>query len=150
MDLAEFKYDKKKSVEGVWVDLDNETSLLVARMNNPKYREMFQREFAKVRHSVNKKVLDEESANQIMLRCKAETILLDWKGLKENGEELEYSKETAHRVLNESEWLNELVEEIAREQEFFKAEVEAHEGKSSALHSIGTSDGEVKTSSSKK
>lgn len=100
MDLSSIKIDLAKEKNGVWEDLDGETSVLVARMNNPNFNKRFQELTELYRSAARKGMLTDERAEDILVTCLAETILLDWKGLKEAGVEVPYSVEKAKEILS--------------------------------------------------
>ena len=52
----------------------------------------------------------------------AKCILLDWKGLQEDGKDLPYSYDNAVRILTEYRDLRDYVSDIANEIETFKLE----------------------------
>lgn len=101
MDIfAEFATDETLETEGRWVPLSEEASVKVARTNNPKYKKLFLK-----RLKPHKAELEIEGsaanalAETIVTGVMAETILLDWKGIKYKGQELPYSKENALMLL---------------------------------------------------
>lgn len=101
MDLKDISVSQSKSSEGVWFDVDSETSFLIARMFNPEFNRVFDKESKAYRQGVHRFGGDEEQAVELMTSVYAETILLDWKGLKRDGKEVPYSKEEAKRIFED-------------------------------------------------
>lgn len=112
--------DKKKEQEGVWKDMGDGLSMRIARMNNPNYKKRFQVLTKPHQRALRKDRLSEDIAEGIMVRCLAETIVLDWKGVEEDGKETPYSVDNAIRILTEYSELREYVQEIANVMEGYK------------------------------
>lgn len=117
-----FGTDKKKELEGVWHDLGEGLEVLVARIGNPKYKKRFQAITKPHRRALDRKTLPDEVAERLMIQCMSETILLDWKGLEEDGKEVPYSTENAIRILTEYRDLREYIDDISKELEGYKQE----------------------------
>lgn len=124
MDLSEVKVNNKAQNEGVWVDYDGETSFLIARMGNPKFKSRFTALMAPHQRRFDAGKLSNEMQAQIMAKCVAETILLDWKGLKMDGQEIKYSSDKAFDILVDptAEEFLALILEYAQDNERFRNE----------------------------
>ena len=124
MDLTNVKVDKKTQSEGVWVEYDNETSFLVARMGNPKFKQRFTALMSPHQRKFDAGKLDMEMQSQIMARAVSETILLDWQGLKMDGKELKYTKEKAFEILSDptAEEFLAIIIEYAQDNENYRNE----------------------------
>ncbi len=124
MDLSRFKTDQKRCVEGVWVALDEETEIKIARYNNPQFRELMQKKLAPYKTLVRANRLGEDLAEKIMVEAYVETILLDWKNLLVDGQKVPYSKETAKKILQDSKYsdFRELVVQLSQDMELFRSE----------------------------
>lgn len=105
MDLKRFKTNQKLEVEGVWHDLGDDTSVLVARAGNAKYTEELRKRMKKYQTRLEMKDETMESvAERVLTECMAEFILLDWKGLKEDGKEVSYSVAKCKEILGNKEY----------------------------------------------
>lgn len=124
MDLAEVKVSNKAQNEGVWVDYDGETSFLIARMGNPKFKARFTALMAPHQRRFDAGKLSQEMQSQIMAKAVSETILLGWKGLKMDGKEITYSADKAFDILNDptAEEFLALILEYAQDNERFRNE----------------------------
>lgn len=121
MDIRKFySTDKLLENEGAWVDLDDETSIKVARIGNKAFKEVWKKETAPYQHSMKNKVLSDEAGEKIMIKVVASTILLDWKGVTENGKPVDYSLENAVRMLTEYKDFRDMVIEISSDMNNFK------------------------------
>jgi hypothetical protein len=122
MDLSEVKVDGKTQSEGVWVEHDTETSFLVARMGNPKFKQRFGALMAPHQRRYDAGKLSNEMQSQIMAKAVSETILLGWKGLQMDGKELKYSTEKAYEILADptAEEFLALILEYAQDNERFR------------------------------
>lgn len=139
MKLSDMKTDLTREVEGVWVPLDENASVLVARFNNKKHAAAIERLRAPYRAQISTgRGISDEVSNKIALESMLEAILLDWKGiLGDDGKELPFTKENA-RVALEIKDFRDIIAGIALQREIFrKAEVE-EAVKNSATTSSGS------------
>lgn len=151
MDLNSIRLDLDKISNGVWEDLDGETSILVARMYNTNFNKRFQELTSPYRNTQRKSSLTDEKANDIMNTCLAETILLGWKGLKSGGADIQYSVSKAKELLEDPKLqsFRRMVLEIAEnEAKYREEEVQDTVGKLKPS-SVGSSSGAPKKISSK-
>lgn len=125
MDLAkQFKTDDKKETGGVWIGVGAGAELLIARKGNRRYTDKLKRINAErsVQRRVALDTLPEDESIEIMAEIMAETILLGWKGIKDNGVDVEYSVENAKSRLIEYKDFRRLVDELSEEQALFREE----------------------------
>lgn len=121
MDLKKkFATDPVKELEGVWIPLDAETKLKIARVGNPKYRELMTKVMAPFRSALRNNVLPEETAEKLLIQVTARTILLDWEGVEHEGAPLPYSLANAEMLLAVSKEFKSFVDEIANQVDIFK------------------------------
>lgn len=100
MDLFKtFKTDEAKEQEGVWVPLDETTRLRIARMKNARYKAALQRKLEGQKFQVRAQAMTDEAYQKILNEVVAETILVDWEGITEQGVPLPYSVENAMHLL---------------------------------------------------
>ena len=125
MDLfSKFKTNEDKERDGVWVSLDGEGRIRIARTNNPLYREAMLRKMNRYKMAAKSKVIPDDAWLDIVNELIAETILVDWEGITEKGEPLSYSVENAKRVLTELKDFREMVLSIADNMDNFKEELD--------------------------
>jgi hypothetical protein len=124
MDLKSLRVNSKKQTDGVWVEHDMETSFLIARMGNPRFKALFAKLMSPHQRKFDAGKLSQELQTQIMCRAVSETVLLGWKGLAQDGKELKYTKEKAFEILAEdtSEEFLALVIEYAQDNENYRNE----------------------------
>ena len=130
-DLAKLRTDKDKSENGVWMNVDPEgvVQLKLARIKNPKFMNFMRDRMlsGKAGKGASKKIaqLMGESAvdEATIVEGIAKFVLLDWKGILEDGKEIPYSQETAERVLADEQYQEflEIVVEMASDNEAFRA-----------------------------
>lgn len=102
MDLRKtFDTDSKLEVEGVWHDIGEGASVKVARDVNPAYAQTLSQLSKPYALQMRQGTMDDKVANEILCRAMAKTILVDWKGMTEDGKTLPYSEEAAFRLLVE-------------------------------------------------
>lgn len=71
-------------------------SLLIARANNTKFKQIFRRLTKPYKRDIDRGTLDQETLEEIWASCMSETILLDWKNHPAN---IKYSKENAKQLI---------------------------------------------------
>lgn len=121
MDIGkEFATDSKLEQDGVWVDLDDETSILIARMNNKKYRNALRRVLKPYKTQISAGTIQPGKLDDLLVTPLAAHVLLDWKGLTVNGEPTEYSREAAERVMQQFPDFRELVVTLASDMDLFR------------------------------
>jgi hypothetical protein len=113
--------DASKELTGTWTeDLGDGLKLLVAREGNVKYNEEMRRAVkAKIGASGLGDASAEdmaEAAADVYSRC----VLLGWEGLEEDGKTLEYSPETAKRLLKTYPDFFRIVQGQARRVDLFR------------------------------
>lgn len=137
-----FRSDKDLETKGVWVTIEHEVRLLVARMNNPKYL-AFLRELMKPHQSQLRPAsrryrkdspvsmpdvdMDSELLETLAAKAMARHILMGWMNLSEpkRDEEGEIVLEDGNPVLIEVEYSSEKAEEYILEyREFYLLVVE--------------------------
>lgn len=94
-DINDIKTDINKEVEGVWVDFSMGIRLKIARARNPKYTELLQALVAPVKIEVRDGKINQDELEDILKQVRAETILVGWENIEENGVEVPYSSERA-------------------------------------------------------
>ena len=113
MDLNEFKTDKGKEQEGIWEDLGGDLSVLVARWGNLNMQKEYQKYPRVLRMRLESGQTDDDQSDEIMCTVISKTIFLGWKGLKEDGVDVEYSEEEAKRILQDYPDFRSMIFDIA-------------------------------------
>ena len=122
--FAQFATDETKEEDGIWVDIGDDSEILVARAGNKKYGKMISKEYEK-----HKKLLDlkneasEKKSEEVMIDVLAKTILLGWKNIMFKGEELPYSLDNAKMLLAVKDF-RKLVAQYADDTEQYKVAVQ--------------------------
>ena len=122
MELKDFKTDKDKEKDGVWEDLGDGCSVLVARYGNQAMVNAYRRYPRVLRQRLESGQIDDDKSANVMAKVMADTILLDWKGLKEDGKEVAYSKEECVRILTEYPDIRSMIFEISNEAQLYHDE----------------------------
>lgn len=117
-----FGVNKNLEISGVWQDIGDGVSVKVARMGNPEYQKDFERVSKPHRRAIRRGTLNNEVAEKLLIKVMARTILLDWKGLEEDGVAVPFNNENALRILTEYKDLRDYVSDIANDIEVFKQE----------------------------
>ena len=122
MELKDFKTDKDKEKDGVWEELGDGCSVLVARYGNPAMVNAYRRYPRVLRQRLESGQVDDDKSAAVMAKVMADTILLNWKGLKEDGKEVVYSKEECIRILVEYPDIRGMIFEISNETQLYHDE----------------------------
>lgn len=122
MKITAFKTDRQRENQGVWVDIGDGARLLIARLNNERYKQEFLAQTKPFRTQVRTGTLSEEIAERILRTCYARTVLMGWEGLQdEEGNDIPHSVEKAEELLSIPDFKS-LVEELASSRELYRRE----------------------------
>lgn len=124
MELTKLRLDLEKVESGTWVEIEDDAMLLIARSGNKAAIAAYDRLLAPYKQLMERGKMPQAKLKEINIKIVAESILLDWSGLKVDGVELPYSKETAYKLLSDPEYAPflRLVQDLASEEELFRAE----------------------------
>jgi len=117
--VKQFAVNEERAEQGVWIPIGEDARLKVARANNPNFRRVFRKLITPYTAAIRSNSLPDDVDDQIMIRAIAETILVDWQGITENGEPIPYSVEKARKYL-QHEPFRELVMNFARDLSLYK------------------------------
>ena len=111
--------------EGVWVELGEGAKIKVARSGNAANRRKLAKLMERHRAVLRSRNLPEDVLERIMIEVMAETILVGWDGIDEDGQPLPYTVENADRLLTTYRDFRDQVSAIANDINLFRAESEA-------------------------
>lgn len=127
MDLEKFGIDSCKS-EGVWVDIDETTSLKIGMAGGLTHKKISRELLKNNRRALRSLRQGDriEELEKIETMSLAKAVLLGWKGLKIKGEEIPYSTEKAFEILSDPKYVvfRTMVEEISADNSNFEVEYE--------------------------
>jgi hypothetical protein len=127
-----FKTNKQKESDGVWFQIDEQgAKLKIARANNINYKAAQQKKMSRYKHAARAKTIPDSAWEEMFNELIAETILLDWEGITENGKPLPYSTEAALQYLTDMKDFRELVMGYADDMANFKDELDEDSEKNS-------------------
>lgn len=134
-----FKTDAEAERVGVWKEFPANTdgsipAFRIARMaaSNPEYQKRLEAAAKKYRVEMTLDVFTESQAFEPMLEVFVDTILVDWRNVQDPaGNDIEYTKENAKRLMRDLPDLYTLLREYAsRISSFRDADIEARTGNS--------------------
>lgn len=99
MDLNLFRMDKESESAGLWVELDATSAVKIARANNRKAQDSMARVFRPHAQAQRAGTLSKEVSDKLMARVMAEAVLVDWRGITEDGAEIEPTLDNKIRIL---------------------------------------------------
>jgi hypothetical protein len=112
--------DSKLELEGVWIEstVADGVEWLIARENNPRHEKKYNDLMAPHYKTIRKgKPVNRAKERKARIIAISETILLDWRGMKE-----EYSRAAAVALLTDFRDILEEVEDFSRDVSAFRAE----------------------------
>ena len=122
--IGEFIADQKPQEEGVWIDFDEEQGVAfkIAYIDNRKYTNAFASLSMKARRKNRGRELPPHIFTQVTNEAMVGTILLDWKGLKDEIDdpdkpgqkkevEFPFNEKNALRLLKESKVFRDFIQE---------------------------------------
>lgn len=122
MKISAFKTDRTRETQGVWVPIGDGARLLIARLNNEHYKQVFLNVSRPFKTQVRTGTINEEQAEEILRECYSKAILLGWDGLQDDeGNDIPYSQEKAYELLGIADF-RALVEDLASTRELYRKE----------------------------
>ena len=101
MDLNNVRIDATKEAQGVLVDIDSTTKLLIGSAKGLVYRKALREKLRKRIEELDGVALSEDAIEEITTYCMAEHLLLGWEGLMEGEDEVDYSVEKSIEILTD-------------------------------------------------
>lgn len=121
MELAKHTTDPAKEQSGIWVKFDDETELLIGSLNSRIYKTAYGKRIDDLRREKRKP--DAMQVEGIINDAYAETILLGWKNVVENGVPVEYSVAKAKFIMENCPAVREFVLITAANNDNFRKEL---------------------------
>jgi hypothetical protein len=139
MDIGKLKTDPSKETEGVWVELDGTASIKVRYSDSIESQKKVNDRLRPYRKLVarDSEAIPQEEQDRLAKGILADYILVDWKGITENGAEVAFSRENARRLL-EIPIFRQMVERAAQDIANFRAAQAEEDAKNSVPVSAGT------------
>jgi hypothetical protein len=124
MDIAKLATDPALEQIGTWIEYDHETKFFVRSIRSKSYRETYQRELDAMRRVTRKPT--QEQTEEMLQKCYAQSILLNWKGVTDNGTAIDCTIENRLRVFKTcpSVW-DFVIQSVNAYETFHKEELEA-------------------------
>ena len=131
MDLSDFKQDLDKVEDGVWVPFGNETRIKIAEWLNESHSRFLKAVYKKNKRAIDLAIMSDDQANELMAD-QWQYVVKDWEGIEIDGEPLAYSPRTVNDLARNPQYKKffAALEDIAKDQAMFKAEVADELGKS--------------------
>jgi hypothetical protein len=134
-----FGTSEKLEIEGVWRDIGDGASIKVARMGNRQHEKISQRLLAPHKAAQRTGKLSDDLIEKIGIKVMSQAILLDWKGMKDEGADLPpYTPDEGVKILTKYKDFRNLVSSISGDMSNFQEEQEAAAGKNLPSSSPGS------------
>ncbi len=136
MDLkSTYEVDPTKESEGVWVPWED-AQIKVGRVGGPAYQKAL-----RARTKMGSRGFRQTDEHQTNILCEvmADAVLLDWKGIKEGGKPVPFSRDNAYAMLKKYAQFRDEVTALASNFELFRTEEEDDAEKNSLTGSASTS-----------
>ncbi len=136
-DLKEFTTDEVKELEGVWVYFDTEETqgVLVARAWNENFMKAFRKFPRGFQSRARMGTLDTKTDRRVWHKLLSETVLLDWKGISDEGKIIKYDTKAAAEKLSKYKGFATFVWEAASEEQLYHDEQTEEDEKNSPASS---------------
>ncbi len=136
-DFKEFVTDEVKELEGVWVyfDVEETQGLLIARAWNENFMKAFRKFPRGFQTRARMGTISKKKDKEVWHGLLADAILLNWKGVSDEGKVLKYDKKVVVEQLNKYKGLVSFVWEAACEESLYHAEQEEEDEKNSPASS---------------
>jgi hypothetical protein len=123
-----FGTDKELEKNGVWMDVDENTRFLIARIGTVgcAYDKLLKAATKPYRRAIENETIAPELVRKIITETFAKTALMDWRNVKdEEGNDIPFSKENAAKLLADlPDLANDLLEFARDYQNYRKAQLE--------------------------
>ena len=144
----EFKNDTNAENQGVWLPLKGHSKVKVARAGNDNWTAEYQRLGRRLRSMFENGELDEGQSADIIAKLMARTILKDWDGLAQGGEEIPYTESKAYELLYNLPDFRKRVMDLAMDEQNFRERTIQQDLGNSKSGSAGSTATETTSSSS--
>jgi hypothetical protein len=126
--LEAYKSDRDAEKEGIWFVYPNGIKFLMARAggSNNRYKRMLSKALRPHRRVIDQGRMDPDLSDELLRRVYANTVLLDWEGIKdEKGKSIPYTPQAGEEFFAAiPELFSELIDRATEAQNFVDAEVE--------------------------
>ena len=136
-DLKDFKKDEVKELDGVWAyfDVEETQGVLVARAFNDKFTRAFRKLPRGLQAAAKMQTISRGADKKVWYKLLSETVLLDWKGISDEGKVLKYSTEAAAAMMMKYKDFAAFVWEVAGEEHLYNEEQAEEDEKNSPASS---------------
>jgi hypothetical protein len=123
MDIGKtFGTNESKEEQGVWVKGPGKSEFLVARQGNKKFIKLSAEVTKPHRRLIEKGLADDSLLEDIAAEVTSRTVLLDWKGVEEDGKPLQYSNAAAKAYLLKYKDFADFIAGVSRSVQVYKDE----------------------------
>ena len=121
MEYNNYKVDRTKSEDGVWMEYDG-AQFKIARFGNPqfvKYAEALRRPYQR---QIDNGTLSVEKQTELGAKAMARYILLGWEGFTVDGKEVKYSEDKALELLShpDADEFRNVISSLSQDVEAFR------------------------------
>lgn len=115
---------------GTWTSFRG-AEFLIAHAGSLKFQRAMMRLQKPFRRKMERGEMDPADQKRILIQALAESILLDWKGVKDSdGKEVSYSRDLGVKAITNDESFREFIMEFSMDMQNFIEEAAEHEGNS--------------------
>ena len=126
--IATFTTDEKLEAEGKWFPLSKTAKVLVARSGNDTYMSVLRQKMKEAQIDLSAGEEAEKLAEDVLIDVMAETLLLGWEGITQDGKPVPYSREQARTYLRIKDFRKKIAG-FSDNFEAFRAKAEVEQGK---------------------
>lgn len=123
-----FDRDEEMEIKGIWQNFGIYGRFLIARAggSNARFSSMFSKIMEPYQRQIQKEMLEESKANELLIMVFAKTVILGWEGVTgKDGNELKYSYKNCVKLLTDlPDFFLDMREEAMRISNFRKIDLE--------------------------
>jgi len=123
--------DRNLEQEGVEVQIGEDAFITVRRSNNDKFKKLLIRLRKPHEQRIQRGTMDQKVLDGLTRKAVAQEVLIDWRGIKDEGKVIKYSPEAAEALMKKYEDFQEDVLTAANTRETFRKEIEEENAKNS-------------------
>lgn len=123
-----FERDENMETKGIWQNFGIYGKFLIARAggSNSRFSSMLSKVMEPYQRQIQKNMLEESVANELLIKVFAKTVILGWEGVTgKDGKALKYSYDACVKLLNDlPDFFLDMREEAMRISNFRKIDLE--------------------------
>lgn len=131
MEFKSFQTDESKENEGVWVPVEKDVAIKIARAFNKHFVQRYRNLPRAVQKRIQDGTISSRRDEEVFCELLAETVVVDWKGFTDDGKLVPFSRDNAEKFLLKYKEFRAFAWELANDMALFKLEENEDDAKNS-------------------